>query len=94
MSFWLGAPEIVPLEGRGWVAAAGALFSTPTDLAAWDLALIGGKVLKPESFKLMTSPRRLNDGDALELRLRPGHRRAGRRGRCCPTAARSTASTP
>lgn len=32
------------------------------DLAAWDLALIGGKVLKPESFKLMTSPRRLNDG--------------------------------
>jgi CubicO group peptidase (beta-lactamase class C family) len=62
MSFWLGAPEAVPLEGRGWVAAAGALFSTPTDLAAWDLALIGGKVLKPESFKLMTSPRRLNGG--------------------------------
>ena len=62
MSFWLGAPEVVPLEGKGWVAAAGALFSTPTDLAAWDLALIGGRVLKPESFKLMTSPRRLNDG--------------------------------
>jgi D-alanyl-D-alanine carboxypeptidase len=62
MSFWLGAPEIVPLEGRGWVAAAGALFSTPADLAAWDLALIGGRVLKPESFKLMTTPRRLNDG--------------------------------
>jgi CubicO group peptidase (beta-lactamase class C family) len=62
MSFWLGAPEIVPLEGKGWVAAAGALFSTPTDLAAWDLALIGGRVLKPESFKLMTTPRRLNDG--------------------------------
>lgn len=62
MSFWLGAPEIVPLEGKGWVAAAGALFSTPTDLAAWDLALVGGKVLKPASFKLMTTPRRLNDG--------------------------------
>jgi D-alanyl-D-alanine carboxypeptidase len=62
MSFWLGAPEIVPLEGEGWVAAAGALFSTPTDLAAWDLALVDGKVLKPESFKLMTTPRRLNDG--------------------------------
>lgn len=62
MSFWLGRPEIVPLEGKGWVAAAGALFSTPTDLAAWDLALTGGKVLKPESFKLMTTPRRLNDG--------------------------------
>lgn len=62
MSFWLGAPEAVPLEGKGWVAAAGALFSTPTDLAAWDLALVGGKVLKPESFKLMTTPRRLKDG--------------------------------
>jgi D-alanyl-D-alanine carboxypeptidase len=62
MSFWLGEPMAVPLEGAGWVAAAGALFSTPADLAAWDLALIGGKVLKPESFKLMTSPRRLNDG--------------------------------
>jgi CubicO group peptidase (beta-lactamase class C family) len=62
MTFWLGAPEVVPLEGKGWVAAAGALFSTPADLAAWDMALIGGKVLKPDSFKLMTSPRRLNDG--------------------------------
>ena len=62
MSFWLGEPMAVPLEGKGWVAAAGALFSTPADLAAWDLALIGGRVLKPESFKLMTSPRRLNDG--------------------------------
>lgn len=62
MSFWLGAPERVPLEGRGWVAAAGALFSTPADLAAWDLGLIGGKVLKPESFKLMTTPRTLKGG--------------------------------
>jgi len=44
MSFWLGAPEIVPLEGRGWVAAAGALFSTPSDLVTWDLALVDGKV--------------------------------------------------
>ena len=62
MSFWLGAPEEVRLEGRGWVAAAGAMFSTPTDLAAWDAALAGGKVLKAESFKLMTAPRRLTDG--------------------------------
>lgn len=62
MTFWLGPPAVVPLEGEGWVAGAGALFSTPADLAAWDLALIDGKVLKPGSFKLMTSPRRLNDG--------------------------------
>lgn len=62
MSFWLGAPEAVPLEGKGWIAAAGALFSTPADLAVWNLALIGGKVLKEESFRLMTTPRRLKDG--------------------------------
>lgn len=62
MSFWLGAPEEVPLEGQGWVAAAGAMFSTPKDLAAWDAALTGGKVLKPESFTLMATPRRLKDG--------------------------------
>ena len=62
MSFWLGAPEAVPLEGKGWVAAAGALFSTPADLAAWDLALIDGKVLNADMFKLMTTPRRLKDG--------------------------------
>ena len=62
MSFWLGRPETVPLEGKGWVAAAGAIFSTPTDLAAWDAALTGGKVLKAESFKLMTTPRRLSGG--------------------------------
>ena len=72
MSFWLGAPDMVPLEGQGWIAAAGALFSTPADLAAWNLALVDGKVLKPESFKLMTSPRRLNDGTLSKLRLRPG----------------------
>jgi D-alanyl-D-alanine carboxypeptidase len=62
ISFWLGAPEEVPLEGKGWVAAAGALFSTPTDLAAWDAALTGGKVLKAESFELMTTARRLKGG--------------------------------
>jgi CubicO group peptidase (beta-lactamase class C family) len=62
MSFWLGQPEPVALEGKGWIAAAGAIFSTPKDMAAWDAALTGGKVLKEGSFKLMTTPRRLKDG--------------------------------
>jgi len=34
----------------------------PADLAKWDLALIGGKVLNPESFKLMTTGRLLANG--------------------------------
>lgn len=62
MSFWLGEPEAAAPEGKGWIAAAGALYSTPKDLAIWDAALTGGEVLKEDSFKLMTTPRRMKDG--------------------------------
>jgi len=62
MSFWLGEPETAAPEGKGWIAAAGALYSTPKDLAIWDAALTGGEVLKEGSFKLMTTPRRMKDG--------------------------------
>ncbi len=61
-SFALGAPVPVAREGRGWDGMAGALWSTPTDLLVWDLALIGGKVLSPESYATLTTPRRLADG--------------------------------
>jgi D-alanyl-D-alanine carboxypeptidase len=61
-SFALSGPEPAVPEGKGWVSAAGAIFSTPSDLVRWDLALMSGKVLKPESYKLMTSPRKLPDG--------------------------------
>jgi D-alanyl-D-alanine carboxypeptidase len=61
-SFALSPPEEAIPEEKGWIAAAGALYSTPTDLAKWDLALIEGKVLKPESYKLMTTSRKLADG--------------------------------
>lgn len=62
VTFALSPPEIATPEGPGWVSAAGALYSTPSDLAKWDLALMEGKVLKPETYKLMTSPRKLADG--------------------------------
>jgi hypothetical protein len=61
-TFALSAPVPTVPEGKGWIAMAGALYSTASDLVRWDLALIGGKVLKPESFKLMTTRRRLSDG--------------------------------
>lgn len=44
------------------VYAAGATRSTVSDLAKWNIALFGGKVTGPESFKLMMSEGRLNDG--------------------------------
>jgi CubicO group peptidase (beta-lactamase class C family) len=62
-TFALSEPEPVALEAKGWIGAAGGLYSTPTDLAKWDLALAGGKVLKPESYALMTTPRELSGGN-------------------------------
>lgn len=61
-SFALGEPETATPEAGGWISSAGALYSTAADLAAWDLALISGQVLNPNSFALMTKARTLNDG--------------------------------
>lgn len=61
-SFALGPPEKAKPEAQGWIVAAGGLFSTASDLAKWDLALLDQKVLQPESYRLMTAPRKLSDG--------------------------------
>ena len=55
-----------PAEGGGWENAtylamtqpfaAGAMCSTVRDLARWDAALAGGKVVSPASYALMTTP--------------------------------------
>ncbi len=58
----LGPVEPAIPEGAGWIGAAGGLWSTPTDLLAWDLALMDGKVLAPASWAVMTTPRTLTDG--------------------------------
>lgn len=42
--------------------AAGALRSTAQDMARWNAALFGGKLLKQESLKEMLAPGRLRDG--------------------------------
>jgi len=62
LTFALSKPEYTRPEGKGWIGAAGGLYSTPTDLAKWNMALIQGKVLKPEFYQLMTSPRKLSTG--------------------------------
>jgi CubicO group peptidase (beta-lactamase class C family) len=61
-TFALGAPEPTVPEAKGWIGAAGAMYSTPSDLAKWNLALMSGKVLKPDSYGLMIRARHLNDG--------------------------------
>ena len=42
-----------------WAGGAGALYSTVGDLFRWNEALFGGKILKPASFKAMTTPLQL-----------------------------------
>lgn len=42
--------------------AAGALRSTAEDMARWNIALFGGRLLKPESLKEMLAPGRLRNG--------------------------------
>jgi D-alanyl-D-alanine carboxypeptidase len=58
----LGPAEVAIAEGRGWIGAAGGIWSTPEDLMKWDLALMDGKVLNAQSWKTMTSPRELKGG--------------------------------
>jgi D-alanyl-D-alanine carboxypeptidase len=61
-SFALGPVEPAIYESSGWLSAAGGLWASASDLALWDIALMNGQVLKPESFRLMTTPRTLLSG--------------------------------
>ncbi len=60
--FGLGPSELSIPEGKGWIGAAGGIWSTPEDLMKWDLALMDGKLLNAKSWKMMTSPRELTGG--------------------------------
>ncbi len=61
-SFALGPLELAEPEASGWLYAAGGLWASAPDLARWDLALMEGRVLKPEWYRLMTTPRALKSG--------------------------------
>jgi CubicO group peptidase (beta-lactamase class C family) len=50
--------------------AAGAMRSTVTDLLIWSDALHHGRVLKPDSYRQMTTPARMNDGTQASM-LKP-----------------------
>jgi CubicO group peptidase (beta-lactamase class C family) len=65
-TFALSDPEPASPEASGWLRGAGGIYSTPADLAKWDVALISGKVLKLESYELMTTPRKLANGRSTE----------------------------
>jgi len=54
--------------------AAGALYSTTEDLLRWEKGLYGGKLLKPDSLVMMTTPFKNNYAFGLEVRTVNGHK--------------------
>jgi CubicO group peptidase (beta-lactamase class C family) len=54
--------------------SAGALYSTTEDMLRWEKGLFGGKVLKPDSLVMMTTPFKNNYAFGLEVRTVNGHK--------------------
>jgi CubicO group peptidase (beta-lactamase class C family) len=54
--------------------SAGALYSTTEDMLRWEKGLYGGKLLKPESLVMMTTPFKNNYAFGLEVRTVNGHK--------------------
>jgi len=55
-------PRPAPFMSAALGFGGGSFYSTTEDLARWSTALHGGKLLKPESYRTMTTPFRLADG--------------------------------
>lgn len=77
----LGPRREAQPEGAGWLFSAGELAMTASDLARWDISLINGRLLKPESLNALTTEVHLKDGAGTGYALglgvtnRPGHRK-------------------
>src|ERR1700722_7137522 len=63
-SFIVVDPERALREGLNWMYSAGSIYTTPADMVKCNVALMNGKVLKPESYRLMTTNRLLSNGTA------------------------------
>jgi D-alanyl-D-alanine carboxypeptidase len=61
-SFALADPILADPEARGWTGAAGAIWSTPSDLLKWDLSLLDNRLVSPASYRTLTTAQRLTDG--------------------------------
>jgi CubicO group peptidase (beta-lactamase class C family) len=59
-----GKLERAPIIDPSWGGAAGFLVAPLSDLAKWDEALRGGKVVSPGSYKQMTTPFTMTNGQS------------------------------
>ena len=79
MRYGLGPLRPAPEEGSGWMAGAGELAMTPTDLAKWDISLIDESLLHPASYRQMEEEVRLKNGAGtnyglgVEVSMENGH---------------------
>ncbi|MEO8335166.1 MAG: serine hydrolase domain-containing protein [bacterium] len=62
VSWALGDMQIAEPEGRGWIGAPGGIWSTASDIARWDLALMRPGFLTVASREVMFGERMLKDG--------------------------------
>jgi hypothetical protein len=58
----LGPLRPAPLEGAGWMFAAGELAMSARDLALWDISLMNRSLLAPASYDAMFTEVKLRDG--------------------------------
>jgi CubicO group peptidase (beta-lactamase class C family) len=59
--------EVAQPEGAGWLGAAAGVWSTPADLAKWDIAIMSGTpLLSVRSRAVMLTAGRLRDGSSTE----------------------------
>src|SRR3989454_10253470 len=62
LRYALGPLRPAPKEGKGWLFAAGELAMTPQDLAKWDISIIDQKILKPGSYRELSTEVLLKNG--------------------------------
>src|SRR4051794_15838307 len=65
----VGPPRPAKREATGWYFAAGELAMTPSDLAKWDIAFLGKRILTPRSYEEFTREVRLKNGNVTHYAL-------------------------
>ena len=58
----LGPLRAAPLEGTGWMFAAGELAMSPHDVALWNISMMNRSLMKPASYDAMFTDVKLKNG--------------------------------
>ena len=61
-SFALSEPIPAEPEAKGWAGAAGAIWSTPSDLLTWDKSLLDHTLISAGSYSVLATAQGLTDG--------------------------------